>query len=328
MKDRIEWIDFIKGYLIISVVFLHICNGYDKYHLLLKIITCFHMFMFFSITGFLTDFEKANFKNLISKKFKSLLIPYIIWGGIIAIPFEILKRIIQNETISITLLIKNFLTFYNTFSPTWFLSTLFLVILLEFLINKFFKNNYSIIIINILFLIIGLCIPVRLNAICRLKTTLVACFFFELGYIINKRKFYCCKTFYGIIMFIIGILFCIPNKQVVASDAIYGNPIYFTISTMLIIIGLYIISSKINKIPKLISIFGKNSIIVLCIHPMIIYSIRIIEKILKLATHTIPILICFIYTIIFLYIAILFCKKYLMYTFGINKSSWRKETIR
>lgn len=46
-KTRIEWIDFLKGLAIVSVVMLHACGGTDKYQIFLKWITSFHMFLFF-----------------------------------------------------------------------------------------------------------------------------------------------------------------------------------------------------------------------------------------------------------------------------------------
>lgn len=72
-KEHIEWIDSVKGIGIIGVVIGHIFMPDTFIH---KAIYLFHMPLFFFISGCLYRAAIPN-KEYISKKFKSLIIPYL-----------------------------------------------------------------------------------------------------------------------------------------------------------------------------------------------------------------------------------------------------------
>jgi len=61
-KKRVQWIDFIKGLAIISVIFLHAHNGYEYSNTINeKIIiwvTSFHMPIFFVCAGYFFLYDK------------------------------------------------------------------------------------------------------------------------------------------------------------------------------------------------------------------------------------------------------------------------------
>ena len=83
---RIEWIDVLKGILIILMIMGHVPNlarrmGYDdtNYHyfyLVLAVYGCFFMQTFFMLTGFTTNF-KVPFKTFLIKQLKQIVLPYI-----------------------------------------------------------------------------------------------------------------------------------------------------------------------------------------------------------------------------------------------------------
>lgn len=319
MNKRVEWIDFIKGFLILCVVLLHVCSGYTSSKLVIKMISCFSMLSFFSISGFLTDYKKeSSFIIFFKKKFKTLIIPYIVWGGIIGIPFEIIRHILQGQKINILYYLKGYILFNNSYSPTWFLGTLFFIFILSYFLHKIIKKENIILLIDFFFMIIGLLLSTDFNMFFKLKTMLVSIFFFQFGNFIKNYNIHKKKIIYGIILLIIGIIFTYCNDKVVVSKALFGNYIYFFISTISIITGIYIILSKINLKNTFIHYFGKYSIIVLCTHQIIIYSIRIIEKVMHLEIHTIPIIPSYMYTCVISYFLIKLLKKYMWFTFGIK----------
>ena len=71
MNKRVYWIDWLKVFTMILVVYAHICNS-----LLVTIIFSFHMPLFLFISGFLH--KQRSFKDELRVTFKSLIIPYFI----------------------------------------------------------------------------------------------------------------------------------------------------------------------------------------------------------------------------------------------------------
>ena len=87
MKERIEWIDILKGIAIILVVLGHMpyseCND-GIYHAIYS----FHMAMFFILAGFTTSLSQKNKESgyFIRQKFYALCLPYIVWNFLV-LPF-------------------------------------------------------------------------------------------------------------------------------------------------------------------------------------------------------------------------------------------------
>ena len=82
VKNRIEWIDYSKGILIILVIAGHAIPEFDL-HLdyLAHFIYSFHMPAFFILSGYLFRYKKdINTVEFAKKKAKQLLIPYIIFS--------------------------------------------------------------------------------------------------------------------------------------------------------------------------------------------------------------------------------------------------------
>lgn len=76
-ENRYDFIDIAKGFGILSVVWAHILLVGNSH----RIIYAFHMPLFFFLSGFLFDEHKyPSFNNFIKKRFKRLIIPYLIYS--------------------------------------------------------------------------------------------------------------------------------------------------------------------------------------------------------------------------------------------------------
>lgn len=134
-KNRIDYLDTLKGLLIILVVFGHtgINNDIQKW------IYSFHMPLFLIISGF---FYKESRKIVNLNRIKRLIFPFICFT-ILAILFPGLPSLIlKNKPIEWS---KVFYLeeriFFNT--PIWFLIVLFLIEIKINLINQITKlSNY------------------------------------------------------------------------------------------------------------------------------------------------------------------------------------------
>lgn len=101
MNNRINLLDYLKGFAILLVVFGHSIQfgsgvSYLKQELFFeniyfKIIYSFHMPLFMLISGFLFYRNKnKNFKDILISKTKLLVIPIFTWQTIYFILFYIL----------------------------------------------------------------------------------------------------------------------------------------------------------------------------------------------------------------------------------------------
>ena len=87
-KQRIEYIDVLKGFAIFCVLWGHslqyLKNGYDFFHNpMFEFIYSFHMPLFFMISGFFFRSSlKLNFKVFLYKKSMQLLLPCVVWATI------------------------------------------------------------------------------------------------------------------------------------------------------------------------------------------------------------------------------------------------------
>lgn len=133
MNKRIQWVDGLRGFAILLVVMGHVgqftfCLDMDKS--IMKLIYSFHMPLFFFISGMF--FRYIELKRFVIKKTKAILQPWII--------FTILPAIIKGN---------------GLFEYGWFLPTLFIVSIYQYLVLYFTRickanNIYGIIIFSFL----------------------------------------------------------------------------------------------------------------------------------------------------------------------------------
>lgn len=79
MKQHAIWIDILKGVAIILVVV-----GHNATQNITDFIFCFHMPLFFLLSGF--TFSPKPIKQYIHKSTKRLLVPYIFFFVVISLP--------------------------------------------------------------------------------------------------------------------------------------------------------------------------------------------------------------------------------------------------
>lgn len=188
MSNRIEYIDYLKGICIFSVVMLHILYMHQGQNtLLIKILDLFQMPMFFFLSGLFAfkqeKYDKKTFINLIQKKSTSLLLPYILVGSIFTIIFK--------ES-----LFKDFFI-NNMHGGYWFVWVLFLFFVITFFIeylNSIINSHKKLFVHVCLFIFFYLIIIIAYNF---LRNTEVGTFFsipqifryipfFFLGILYNK----------------------------------------------------------------------------------------------------------------------------------------------
>lgn len=125
MAKRITYFDLAKGLGIILVVLGHISDISEE---LRGWISSFHMPLFFVIAGmliYIKNEEKLSGKEIIAKKFKGIIVPYL-WFSLIYVPIDIMNLFIHN--VDNHTFVQNLLSSitFSGISVLWFLPALFL----------------------------------------------------------------------------------------------------------------------------------------------------------------------------------------------------------
>ena len=161
-NNRIEWVDIAKTICIVCVIATHCTYCNDK----LRII--FHPFfltLFFFLSGYLFN-EKYSFKETITKKFRTLFVPWLIFG-VINVLLVNTWNIIRNG-LNMKSFVENFALMFLQIrgfkDREWFIACLFLAFIPFYFIIKKLDKKGSIIVSFVLALISMLYVKyVKLN---------------------------------------------------------------------------------------------------------------------------------------------------------------------
>lgn len=311
--ERERYIDIAKAIGILLVVFDH---GYSAVNPLYNWVSSFHMPLFFIITGILYGRRKKEFVFDFKRKSYALLIPYIIWGGLLRIFIGMLQYIGNANSLQ-NILRHNFKIFFALNSgPLWYLPTLFLA---ELLFSVLLIIDKKLIYVIPLFFGIGFTYVDTIPAL--ISRTLIATTLISFGYFCAKSE----RKYHGKIVFVITLVISlfvgILNGEMILSKGQIGNPILFIIGA---ISGTYVIlclSKHISK-NRFLEYIGRYSMIILCIHYFITEIIRLVDyKTLNILASTgiAEGFLILVPTVIIMLVAIPICKKYLWWSFGIRR---------
>lgn len=264
--DRIGWIDTAKGYGIIMVIIGHLSTPY-----ITSIIYFFHMPLFFFISGFLFK-EDSSFEIFIKKKIKRFLIPYLFLSTVIIV----FNFIYINNSFS---LIKNELISFliqRRYTTLWFVTCLFIMNLISYLLKRFVKND-----IVIFMIILGTCLGCIIYwrtkgnpLVWNVDISVISLPFFYCGYLISmliKKKGFVFqfKSKYIILCLLIFILTGMVNYYFIGGkpDLFYSRigvePLFYLCAFSGIFVFLFI-SRMLDC--KVASYIGKNSMIFFAWH--------------------------------------------------------------
>lgn len=280
MSNRINYIDVAKGLGIVLVVLFHIpdCNKMPFFGL----ITMFYMPLFFLMSGLF--FKPLDKKGMI-KKTKSILVPYLTFY---VVCFAIFSA--HNVLIGIDSYLLYFFAFLfgatnsPTCMPMWFLLSLFEMFLIMSLIVKI-PNKYIQCVIA-LFLglggyLLGKAPNILVNVIPLMDytsnanyyfiaSTLLCLPFFAFGSVF--RKFFLKQNLMlGSSFLILGMTIHYFDSKWVGTSLcnVQMNIFLFYLSSFFMIyafIQFCMVIQEIKYVEKVLSYYGRNSIIVLCFH--------------------------------------------------------------
>ena len=183
LTNRIGWIDTAKGIGLLCVILGHL-----SVPLVDTWVYFFHMPLFFFLSGVVFSGGKYDFKTFLTKKLRSLVIPYFTLGGGIFLFWCLLYALEGRPAGDYLEMLKNFLVQEHWWT-VWFLACLFLTELIAYAIHRFFGKAATI--ASIALCAFGIA-RYRLgwgSLPWNLDVALVAQLFFHLGF--------CFKGFFG-----------------------------------------------------------------------------------------------------------------------------------
>lgn len=287
-KERILWIDAVKGIAIILVIashlfgigspiFWYLCYGY--------------MPVFFFMSG-LTNRPSDKFRNNIAQKAKRLLIPYVIYGIALIYISNLVKEDFQPTRAILGLLYGRYqvypqdienkilmLGYRNcAIAPLWFLLNLFLGYVILNVYDCLKHNRWTVILISIIISFLSIYKTILL------PWSIDTCFMTFLFLLVARKsgRFLMSDNKYtehllsgGVLMFVYFI-FCKVNGPTNYSIGEYGwwkpySVLLFFIIGLLEPITLSVLCKSFNSsiIIRIFSYIGKNSLRLMCIHLII-----------------------------------------------------------
>lgn len=266
MKQRVQWIDTIKGIGMLLVILGHFMNN----NIFLKTLYIFHIPLFFIVSGYLFNCDKG-IKDFLLSKLRRLVLPYFSLG----IPITIAQVIFWQEKFWIDGVIHYIVQ--RKYTAMWFLACLIIVNILAFILLKISDKNWIILTLSLLLCLCGYIFTYILgreaNLPWNINTACVACLYFMIGYVLKKTDFISTvityKKYVGIFVFTIGIMLgefviYITGRR---HDMFYNQYGIFGISIVAAVfctIGLINLVNN-NYIP-ILSYIGRNSMIYFAFH--------------------------------------------------------------
>lgn len=268
-RPHYDFIDLAKGIGIILIIMGH---GMFPCHFALSLVD---VPLFFFIAGMtFPHAQEIDYKNFFLKKFDRIIVPYIF--------FSIISSLIE-------LIVgkANPATPFN--GPLWFLPTFFSAIVFYAYIRKQLTprtTNIIFIFIPLLAYLIPLFPHIHKTLPFGLDRIMAAMTFIHLGNILKewitkqKNKYIVIYLLLALIIYVCGFLYSITTydtkSMIFVKGTLYSyNIILFWITSVSGIISILFTCLIIHKI-FILNWLGKNSLIILCVHFLLIEHLNII----------------------------------------------------
>lgn len=235
-KERVNWIDQVKGFAIFLMVYAHNSPAIEPY------IYSFHMPLFLIVSGFFLP--NNNPIENIKIRFRKIIIPYFIWVAFLFLFWVLLAKDI-GESSSLNLSTsKNFIgIFYAQGAreymdwgiPMWFLPMIFLAFCIVILLKQITSNIYYQLGLSFVLALIGSSITTNLPW--SINVAMVASFFIIFGNLLfNRIKELDWKTALFLCFVFLILHFFVYQENFTKIDmyrSVYGNFFIFITAALL-----------------------------------------------------------------------------------------------
>ncbi|TNE61563.1 MAG: hypothetical protein EP335_15495 [Alphaproteobacteria bacterium] len=275
---RNQSIDNLKGLSILLVCVYHFSKNFGSDFLeFSQSISTFRMPVFFVISGFLFSFVNKNFRGYTVKLCKGLLLPYISFSVI-----AIISVFFLDDFDSATWQWKGFIwgegsSISQTWAPMWFLPHLFLVKISLFCILKisFFEKNIPFVIIVFIAaqtIFLTLFSEYKFFGIWGFPYSLdvilfsLSCSLFGYYYCKHREYFKTFDFYLSALGVFVFLMIGFPKMDL--NMGMIGSVYQAYLASMISIMFLFRVFElgALKVILSVFSIFGRNSLFILCLH--------------------------------------------------------------
>lgn len=275
-SNRIKYIDCIKGICILIVIYTHILGDFfDE----LKILFCFHMPIFFALSGLFFKTYNNSFKEFLRKKINTLLVPFVFFYALSYIIYFIKKSLFGSVQ---SFQILDFVFGQQMFNiPLWFLLSLFIMNIILYPIMRFVASKYLRLLLVICLGIIGYLSNGGKNYFFLMSTFTCLPFFYfgiilkSVGFLIMRdvRKNRFIEMALGCLALTIGIVLAYisptpPRLLYFNNTIVSGSACEIYLCSLSLVLGLLVIFKYILK-GSFLSYIGENSIVLLVLHMLV-----------------------------------------------------------
>lgn len=284
LPARVSWIDSAKGIAMLLVIYLH--SGAELHSSI--VFGSFHMPLFFFLSGLFLFKRDTDFYPFLNKKVRSLLIPYLIFGLILASYSTILDIFIRHNDIIPGY--RHIGLFVNTrrapfYGSLWFLLTLFSVEVILWSLHRWIKNDIVRLIVCLLvFCIGGVIVRDYGSLLWSFDLTMVCLIFTELGYIFaTYQKLLSEKLIIGLLLPVFIIAAYLNYYYSGASVDLFSCRIgSITLFFLAAVSGTILIipTAKFFSGIKLLNYIGSNSLLYYCLQFLLLIPFSKIMSVL------------------------------------------------
>lgn len=293
--SRLDYIDIAKGLGMLTIIWGHVV----EFGITNSFVYAFHIPLFFALSGCVFDRERyTNYRQFLTKKIKTLLIPYLLFSFATWAIWVIYLKLTTNNVEGIYHpLLQTFIAqgsggylVHNV--PLWFVTCLFVVENIYWVLSKYTPK--TIITISVLLAIVGYYLNTDPYCILynfdmrelpwSIEVALSAIIFFGFGHLFIKKyphteiinkviKHKVSSTLMIVLLYIVVLFIANYNGHVTMGSNILGNPIVFyigafcgIIATVMTSIMLSMTKWKFSHVLNFIRWFGRNSYYAMAIH--------------------------------------------------------------
>jgi fucose 4-O-acetylase-like acetyltransferase len=309
---RIEYIDLLKGFGILLMVYGHILSKCHQHYYMDLYLHAFHMPLFFFISGFL--YRNYNSLDFVKRKAQTLLIPYLFFCGINFVFSYFLRDDFQVGRYFERIF------FYNNKSigicaSLWFLTALFFIEIIYLgLDNLLKKSSRKGLYLTIITVVIGLFVShFSLKLPYSITSSLCMLPIFHFGVLFKEhREKFKIPTLVPCVCLTLSLFTIVKNGTINIRSNIYNNYLLSIINATIVILGYWFIFEriKINQYLSWVKYIGVNSLYYLALNQIAIHIL-----VVTLGIHSN--FIVFVISLVILYV----CAEILN-----KKSNWFGKT--
>ena len=308
MKERIKWIDILRALAMFAVVLGHVVRGGEVQTYLYS----FHFGLFMFISGLVTSDRQESFGHFLRREFRRLLIPYLFFGVISVVIYQVLGRYAAGalgEEFNGSLLTnlgyllygssKNGQMEYN--HPLWSLTCLFVCDVIYYLLRTFrpkpLKKELWLTGWIPVFALLGWLNSTRWQLVLpfQAETALIMMVFYLAGRLLREplgslKMKKPAMLAVGLLLIVIAGFIGMKNGRVRYSGDVYNSYPLFWLSAFGSIIG-YLLMARVIDRNRVLEYVGASTMAILVMHkfPVLFFQTIVPQTRKLLADNNLPV---------------------------------------